>query len=106
MANLVIAEKPSVSQTIAKVLGCTGRHDSYLEGDGYIVSWCFGHLIELAEPNDYDEKYEKWNKADLPIIPEDFRYKVSLNTQKQFEILKGLMNRDDITKPKINLRYR
>lgn len=97
MANLVIAEKPSVSQTIAKVLGCTGRHDGYLEGNGYIVSWCFGHLIELAEPEDYDEKYEKWNKADLPIIPEDFRYKVSLNTQKQFEILKDLMNRDDVT---------
>ena len=97
MANLVIAEKPSVSQTIAKVLGCTGRHDGYLQGNGYIVSWCFGHLIELAEPEDYDDKYEKWNKSDLPIIPEDFKYKVSLNTRKQFEILKDLMNRDDVT---------
>lgn len=106
MAKLVVAEKPSVSQTIAKVLGCTERHDGYLEGNGYIVSWCFGHLIELAEPEDYDGKYEIWNKNDLPIIPEDFKYKISLNTKKQFEILKDLMNREDVTKPKINLRYR
>ena len=98
MANLVVAEKPSVSQTIAKVLGCTERHDGYLEGNGYIVSWCFGHLIELAEPEDYDGKYEIWNKNDLPIIPEDFKYKISLNTKKQFEILKDLMNREDVTK--------
>lgn len=97
MANLVIAEKPSVGQSIAKVLGCTGRQDSYLEGNGYLVSWCVGHLIELAEPQDYDSKYEKWKKEDLPIIPDSFRYNVSAATKKQFQVLKDLMNRSDVT---------
>lgn len=97
MANLVIAEKPSVAQSIAKVLGCTGRQDGYLEGNGYLVSWCVGHLIELAEPQDYDSKYEKWKKEDLPIIPYSFRYNVSAATKKQFQVLKDLMNRCDVT---------
>ena len=95
--NLVIAEKPSVAQSIAKVLGCTGRQDGYLEGNGYLVSWCVGHLIELAEPQDYDSKYEKWKKEDLPIIPDMFRYQVAASTKKQFQILKDLMNREDVT---------
>ena len=97
MTNLVIAEKPSVAQSIAKVLGCTGRQDGYLEGNGYLVSWCVGHLIELAEPQDYDSKYEKWKKEDLPIIPDSFRYNVSAATKKQFQVLKDLMNRSDVT---------
>ena len=67
--NLVIAEKPSVAQSIAKVIGATTKHDGYLEGSGYLVSWCVGHLVELAEPEEYDGKYEKWRKEDLPIIP-------------------------------------
>ena len=106
MANLVIAEKPSVAQSIAKVLGCTGRQDGYLEGNGYLVSWCVGHLIELAEPEDYDGKYEIWKKEDLPIIPETFKYRVAMATKKQFKVLKELMHREDVTKPKIILRYR
>ena len=97
MANLVIAEKPSVAQSIAKVLGCTGRQDGYLEGNGYIVSWCVGHLIELSEPEGYDSKYEKWTKEDLPIIPDIFKYRVASATKKQFQILKDLMNRSDVT---------
>ena len=97
MLNLVIAEKPSVAQSIAKVLGCTGRQDGYLEGNGYLVSWCVGHLIELAEPEGYDSKYEKWKKEDLPIIPVEFKYQVSASTKKQFQILKELMNRSDVT---------
>ena len=60
--KLVIAEKPSVAQSIAKVIGATGRKDGYLEGNGYLVSWCFGHLVELAQPQEYDPKYEKWKK--------------------------------------------
>lgn len=67
--KLVIAEKPSVAQSIAKVIGATGRKDGYLEGNGYLVSWCFGHLVELAQPQEYDPKYEKWKKDDLPIFP-------------------------------------
>ena len=97
MLNLVIAEKPSVAQSIAKVLGCTGRQDGYLEGNGYLVSWCVGHLIELAEPEGYDSKYEKWKKEDLPIIPLEFKYQVSVSTKKQFQTLRELMNRSDVT---------
>ena len=67
--KLVIAEKPSVAQSIAKVIGADKREDGYLEGNGYIVSWCVGHLVELASPESYDEKYEKWRDADLPILP-------------------------------------
>ena len=67
--KLVIAEKPSVAQSIAKVIGATEKKDGYMEGNGYIVSWCFGHLIELVQPQEYDPKYEKWKKDDLPIFP-------------------------------------
>lgn len=98
--NLVIAEKPSVAQSIAKVIGATTKHDGYLEGSGYLVSWCVGHLVELAEPEEYDGKYEKWRKEDLPIMPGkdgmDWRYQVSMATKKQFNILKELMKRDDV----------
>lgn len=68
--NLVITEKPSVAQSIAAVLGATKRHDGYLEGSNYIVSWCIGHLVELATADAYDERYSKWDYADLPILPE------------------------------------
>lgn len=95
--NLVIAEKPSVAQTIAKVLGCSGRKDGFLEGNDWIVSWCVGHLVELAEPEVYDAKYEKWKKEDLPIFPANWEYQVSIGTKKQFQILKDLMKRDDIS---------
>ena len=95
--NLVIAEKPSVAQTIAKVLGCSGRKDGFLEGNGWIVSWCVGHLVELAEPESYDAKYEKWKKEDLPILPANWEYQVSIGTKKQFQILKDLMKRDDVS---------
>ena len=98
--NLVIAEKPSVAQSIAKVIGATTKHDGYLEGSGYLVSWCVGHLVELAEPEEYDGKYEKWRKEDLPIMPGkdgiDWRYQVSMATKKKFNILKELMKREDV----------
>ena len=95
--KLVIAEKPSVAQSIAKVIGATNKKDGYLEGNGYIVSWCVGHLVELASPESYDEKYEKWRYGDLPILPADWKYQVSAGTRKQFAILKTLMERDDVT---------
>ena len=94
--NLVIAEKPSVAQSIAKVLGCTDKQDGYLSGGGYLVSWCVGHLVELAEPETYDSKYETWKKEDLPIIPDVFQYQITAATRKQFKVLKDLLHRDDV----------
>ena len=80
----------------AKVLGATNRQDGYLEGNGYLVSWCVGHLVELAPPNVYDAKYVKWSIADLPILPQKWQYLVSASTKKQFGILKKLMHRPDV----------
>ena len=80
----------------AKVLGATNRQDGYLEGNGYLVSWCVGHLVELAPPNIYDAKYVKWSIADLPILPQKWQYLVSASTKKQFGILQKLMNRPDV----------
>ena len=80
----------------AKVLGATNRQDGYLEGNGYLVSWCVGHLVELAPPNIYDAKYVKWSIADLPILPERWQYLVSASTKKQFGILQKLMDRPDV----------
>ncbi|WP_396133241.1 DNA topoisomerase 3 [Faecalibacterium prausnitzii] len=80
----------------AKVLGATSRQDGYLEGNGYLVSWCVGHLVELAPPNVYDAKYVKWSIADLPILPEKWQYQVSASTKKQFGILQKLMHRPDV----------
>ena len=94
--KLVLAEKPSVAQSIAKVLGANKREDGYLEGNGYVVSWCVGHLVELAEPEAYDAKYSKWTYSDLPIFPMDWKYEVSSGTKKQFGILKKLMAREDV----------
>ena len=95
--KLVIAEKPSVAQSIAKVIGADKREDGYLEGNGYVVSWCVGHLVELASPESYDEKYEKWRYEDLPILPSEWNYQIAEATRKQFGILKKLMEREDVT---------
>ena len=94
--KLVLAEKPSVAQSIAKVLGAAKREDGYLEGNGYVVSWCVVHLVELAQPEVYDAKYSKWAYAYLPIFPIDWQYEVSAGTKKQFGILKKLMAREDV----------
>lgn len=94
--KLVIAEKPSVAISIAKVIGANKKKDGYYEGNGYRVSWCVGHLIQMANPDAYDEKYAKWNMADLPIIPSDYKYEVAKSTKKQFAILKKLMNDKEI----------
>lgn len=94
--KLVLAEKPSAAQSFAKVLGATKREDGYLEGNGYLVSWCVGHLVELTPPEGYDERYAKWKYSDLPIFPEQWKYQVSSSTRKQFGILKKLMARADV----------
>ena len=94
--KLVICEKPSVAISIAKVIGATGRQDGYYEGGGYIVSWCVGHLIQMASPLAYNEKYGKWRLEDLPIIPSKYKYEVVKATRGQFNILKKLMNSKEI----------
>ena len=96
IVKLIVAEKPSVAMSYAKVLGATSRQDGYLEGNGYLVSWCVGHLVELAPPNIYDAKYVKWSIADLPILPQKWQYLVSASTKKQFDILQKLMHRPDV----------
>ena len=89
--KLVIAEKPSVAMALASVLGARTRKDGYVEGNGYIVSWCVGHLVGLCDASEYDEKYKKWRYEDLPIVPECWRHKVLDGTKKQYGILKKLM---------------
>lgn len=93
---LVITEKPSVASAVSKILGAYKREDGYFEGSGYIVSWCVGHLAELAKPEEYDEKYVKWRYADLPILPEKWKTVVSPDTKRQFTVLKKLMHRSDV----------
>ena len=94
--KLVLAEKPSVAMSISKVIGANQRGDGYMEGNGYLVSWCVGHLVELSQPEAYDEKYAKWKYDDLPILPEHWQYQVSASMKKQFGILKKLMQRKDV----------
>ena len=94
--SLVIAEKPSVAQSIASALGVTQKHNGYLEGNGYLVSWCFGHLAGLANADFYNASYAKWKKEDLPILPSPFRFLVSEDKKSQFELLKELMHREDV----------
>ena len=97
MSRLVIAEKPSVAQSIASVLGAVNRKDGYLEGGGYLVSWCFGHLAELSDASAYNPDYAKWRYEDLPILPEKWQYSVASDKKKQFDLLKKLMERSDVT---------
>ena len=94
---LVIAEKPSVAQSIAKVLGATSRKDGYMEGGNYIVSWCFGHLVELADASSYDERYAKWRYDDLPIVPESWMFEVTKDKAQQFKVLSALMKDKRVT---------
>ena len=96
MHNLIITEKPSVARTISKVLGVTARRDGYLEGGGYLISWCVGHLVELAPPGVYDPRLERWDRVDLPIMPEKWQYLVSSSTKRQFDVLCKLMHWADV----------
>ena len=95
--KLVIAEKPSVAMSIAKVLGANSRKDGYIEGNNYIVSWCVGHLIKMSNPESYDEKYRKWDIVDLPIFPDNYKYEISKYTKKQYGILKKLLTDKKVT---------
>lgn len=95
--QFVVTEKNSVARSIAAVLGASEKKKGYLEGNGYWVSWCVGHLVELAAPSEYDEKYAKWRAEDLPIFPKDWRYAVIKSTKAQFSILRTLMNDSRVT---------
>lgn len=94
--KLVIAEKPSVAMSIAKAIGAKNKKDGYYEGNDYRVSWCVGHLVQMANPDSYDEKYKKWRIEDLPIIPKEYKYEIVNPTKKQFNILKKLMNSKEV----------
>ena len=95
--KLVIAEKPSVGAAIAAVMGANEKRSGYFEGSGYLVSWCIGHLISLADAATYNEQYRKWKYDDLPIVPQEWQFIVASGKEQQFSILKGLMHRSDVT---------
>ena len=95
--TLVIAEKPSVAATIAAALGATEKKDGYIKGSGYLVSWCVGHLVQLAEAAAYGEQYKKWSYDSLPILPQEWQYTIAADKGKQFKILKDLMHRADVS---------
>ena len=90
--QLVIAEKPSVARSIAGVTGADKRKDGYMEGNSYIVSWCIGHLVELAQPESYREAWKKWIYENLPIIPDKWQHEVTAETAAQYKVLKELMH--------------
>ena len=90
--QLVVTEKPSVAQSVAHVIGANEKKDGYMEGNGYIVSWCIGHLVELAQPDAYSDAWKKWDYASLPMIPEEWQTEVKGSTAAQYKVLKGLMH--------------
>ena len=94
--RLVIAEKPSVAQSLAAVLGANQRRAGYLEGGGWLVSWCLGHLAELADAASYDPDYAKWRLEDLPILPESWRFTIARDKRDQFDVLRTLLRREDV----------
>ena len=95
--QLIIAEKPSVARSIAGVIGADKKQDGYMEGNGYLVSWCIGHLVSLADAGTYDERFKKWRYDDLPILPQEWQYIISDDKKKQFDTLRSLMERPDVT---------
>ena len=94
--SLIITEKPSVAREFAQVLGVSGRQDGYLENENYVITWCVGHLVEMVYPEVYDEKYKKWKLEDLPFLPRDYKYDVIPAVSKQYDIVHGMLHREDI----------
>ena len=95
--QLVIAEKPSVARSIAEVIGAMEISDGYMEGNGYVVSWCVGHLVELAQPESYGEQWKKWTYESLPVKPETWQYEVKPDTKAQYDVLYQLIHREDVS---------
>ncbi len=96
--SLIITEKPSVAQEFARILGVSGRNDGYIENDGYVITWCVGHLVEMVYPEEYNEKYKKWKLEDLPFLPEQYKYHVIPNVKKQYDVVHHMLHREDIDK--------
>lgn len=94
--KLVVTEKPSVARAYADALGVKNAQDGYIEGNGYIISWCVGHLIELAQPDAYDPALKKWSYNSLPIMPGNWQYEIKKDTKAQFKVLKKLMHDKDV----------
>lgn len=94
--KLIITEKPSVAKDIANVLGINKRGNGYMAGNGYTVTWCVGHLVQLAMPEEYDSKFKTWNMNTLPIFPTKFKYVINESTKEQYDIVKRLMNNEDV----------
>lgn len=95
--QLVIAEKPSVARSIAEVIGASNNMEGYMEGSGYLVSWCVGHLVELAQPESYGEQWKKWTYESLPVKPEKWQYEVKQDTKAQYDVLCQLMHWGDVS---------
>ena len=95
--KLVICEKPSVGAAVAAALGVTEKKDGYIEGNGYVISWCIGHLVGLSEAAAYGEQYKKWSYDSLPILPQEWKYTVAADKRAQFATLKDLMHREDVS---------
>ena len=93
---LVVTEKPSVAQSIGAVLGAKKRGNGFMEGDGWLISWCFGHLVELAPADAYGEQYKRWSYETLPILPGVWKYRASEGKKKQLDVLRSLMSRADV----------
>lgn len=94
--SLIITEKPSVAHEFAKILHVSGRQDGFLENDSYVITWCVGHLVEMVYPEEYDKKYKKWKLEDLPFLPKDYKYNVIPAVKKQYDIVHGMLHREDI----------
>lgn len=93
---LIITEKPSVARDFARVLGVGNRGDGYIENEKYVISWCVGHLVGMVYPESYDERLKKWRLEDLPFLPKEYKYDVIENVRKQYDIVHGLLFREDI----------
>ncbi len=96
MKSLVLAEKPSVAREIGRVLKCNKKAKGYVEGRQYVVTWALGHLVTLAEPEDYDRRLKEWRLEDLPMLPEKMKLKVIRRTSHQFRVIRNLMKRQDV----------
>ena len=94
--SLIITEKPSVAQEFARILGVSGRNDGYIENDGYVITWCVGHLVEMVYPEEYDERYKKWRLEDLPFLPRDYKYNVIPSVSRQYNVVHKMLHREDI----------
>ena len=94
--KLIITEKPSVARDFARVLKVNGNNNGFIENDTYVISWCFGHLVEMLYPESYDERYKKWHLEDLPFLPKDYKYGVIERSKDQYALVNRLLHRDDI----------